>query len=190
MKKIWLHIVFLGALMSYCSKNIGAQDMPVPVDIQFALFSKVLAFDRNLSARASSEIVIGIVYDDGYPSSLTAKAEIERIVPFFPEIQNRRVRFVYINQSFHDWQERSKEFGINILYFTPTTPLLPERDVRFCREKKIISMSGVVEYVEAGLSIGILVSDGKPLPLINLPAALAEGADFNSRLLQLSRVIE
>jgi hypothetical protein len=48
----------------------------------------------------------------------------------------------------------------------------------------------VPDYVGAGCAVGIGTEGEKPLIIINLPAAKAEGADFSSQLLQLAKVIE
>ena len=52
-----------------------AQEMAVPVKIQFPLFLKILVFDRNLKERVGDEIVVGIIYQRKFKRSLKTKDE-------------------------------------------------------------------------------------------------------------------
>ena len=45
------------------------------------------------------------------------------------------------------------------------------------------------EYVEEGIAVGIGLRNMRPLILINLEAARAEGAAFSSQLLSLARIV-
>jgi hypothetical protein len=53
----------------------------------------------------------------------------------------------------------------------------------------MLTLTGVAEYVRAGIAVGIGVRDDRPEILVNLAAARAAGADFSAQLLLLARVI-
>ena len=58
------------------------------------------------------------------------------------------------------------------------------------RREKIITLTGVPEYVNMGLAVGIDIRENRPQIVINMSAAKAEGADFSSQLLKLSKIVD
>jgi hypothetical protein len=52
-----------------------------------------------------------------------------------------------------------------------------------------MTFSGVPEYVEEGISVGIDVKNNKPLIVINIKSAKLEGIDFNSQLLKIAKIL-
>ena len=61
---------------------------------------------------------------------------------------------------------------------------------QFCRQQKVLSMSGNGSMVEAGLTIGIVLGDdSKPKILLNTNASKAEAIKWNPAILKFSRVI-
>src|SRR5688572_18197528 len=65
--------VAIAVIHAFTPDLAEAQDMDVPVRLQVALFLKVLTFDRNLTGSPASEIVVGVVFQSGYRSSVSAK---------------------------------------------------------------------------------------------------------------------
>jgi hypothetical protein len=166
--------------------------MVVPVDVQLSLFSKILTFDRNLKTRVGEEIVVGIVYQGKFRKSLNVKDEIENFKnQFLSKIDEIPVRYVSIDISEEsDLANTISKNSIDILYITPVRALDLEVITIVSRTKHIITLTGVPDYVESGLSVGIGVKGGKPQIMINLSAAKAEGIDFNSKLLNLAKVVQ
>ena len=66
---------FLFLLLRMWPMVSHAQEVTVPPNLQAALFSKVLPFDRNLQSRAKGTIVIGIVYQSRFRMSLNVHEE-------------------------------------------------------------------------------------------------------------------
>ncbi len=54
---------------------------------------------------------------------------------------------------------------------------------------KILTLTGVPEYVEKGLSIGVWIKGERPALLINLAASKAEGADLDSQFFNLVTIV-
>ena len=65
-----------------------------------------------------------------------------------------------------------------------------EKITNLSRDKKILTLTGVPDYVDSGLTVGIGTKGRKPRIIINLLAAKAEGADFSSGLLNLAKVVK
>jgi len=170
--------------------NAFGQQMPIPIDVQWNLFPKILQFDRNLHQRVGDEMVIGILYQERYRVSLTSKEEIISVTTSMRKIDNISVKFVPIKLIDGNFFEKSiSDKGIDIIYITP----LRAHDIKtiayICCEHDILTLTGVPEYVEKCIAVGIGEKEKKPLILINKNAAREEGADFSSKLLKLSKVI-
>lgn len=169
-----------------------AQEMAVPMDVQFALFFKILTFDRNLKARVGDELVIGLVYQGGFRTSLNAKDEAVKVISKSSKdkIKDISIRQVSINIDDTDLAGAVSKRKVDVLYITPLRAVGIDTITDISRAKRITTLTGVPEYVESGLALGIGTKGEKPLIIINLPAAKAEGADFSSQLLKLAKVIE
>jgi hypothetical protein len=188
MKRMGLVIIltFLWTPMS------RAQEMPVPVKVQIPLFLKILTFDRKLKTRVGDEIVIGVVYQRKFRKSLNVK---ERFVDMMDEssitkVEDIPIRQVSIDIDKTDLAGAVSRNNIDILYVAPLRALGVKRITGVSRAKRILTLTGVPDYVESGLAVGIGIKGEKPRVIINSPAAKAEGADFSSQLLKLAKVIK
>ena len=167
-----------------------AQEMAVLVEVQFPLFLKILVFDRNLKERIGDEIIIGIVYQGRFRKSRRARDEFVDVMKESPvkKVEDIPVRQVSIDVSKSDWESVILNNKIDILYIAPVRALEMKKITDLSRAIKIVTLTGVADYVESGLAVGIGTKGNKPRIIINLPAAKAEGADFSSRLLCLATV--
>jgi len=165
--------------------------MPVPVDVQFPLFLKILTFDRNLKSRAGNEIVIAIIYQTKFKSSINTKDEFMDVMKksTIKKIQDIPLKLVSVDIEAGSLEDAIKKENADVLYITQLRAVDIINIVKLCRTKKLISITGVPDYVKAGVSVGIDIKEQQPQILINLPGAKAEGADFSSQLLNLAKII-
>jgi hypothetical protein len=164
---------------------------PVPVATQAALLLKVLAADRNLSARDRGDLVIGIVYQRTFRASRELAerfaAEVERAAADDGAL---RARPGLIDVSVPGaLAERVAALDPGALYVAPLEGFDVSRIVALSRSRKIRTATGVPAFVEDGLAVGFESDRGAPRILINREAARAEGADFGSKLLKLARAV-
>jgi hypothetical protein len=89
----------------------------------------------------------------------------------------------------HDLAAAVSRDRIDIFYVTPLRAVAMESFTSISRSKRISTLTGLPEYVESGLAVGIGTKGERPLIIINSPAAKAEGIDFNSQLLKLAKII-
>ena len=181
------------ALLLFGAAAGPPQEMETPAKVQYALLQKILFFDRNLKARAGDEIVIGILYQDNFKSSRDFKDDLLQIVADDPEpkIYNVPLKFVVLDLSEKvDLAARAVKQNIDIFYVGPLRAVEIKTVTAVSRDKKIFTFTGVPAFVEAGLSTGIGIKAEKPQIIINLPAARAEGVEFNAQLLKLARIVE
>jgi len=186
--------LFFGIIVQWFTDSmIMAQTMEIPVKNQFSLFAKILTYDRNFTHRSGKQIVLGIIYQRTFRSSSAAKDEIISLI----EISEGNVlgeiplRYELIDvSSTIDLLESIGRLKINILYVTPLRAFSLDRISKITQSKKILTLTGVSQYAEEGLAVSLGIKNDRPQIVINLSSAKAEGADFSSNFLKLTRVIQ
>ena len=171
----------------------SAQDVKVPVEVQFDLLTKILVFDRNLKARVGEEIVVGVVFQSLYRASLAAKDEFLSAAEKSRDlrIDGLAIRCIAIDlKNDLPLEDVLAEDKIDVLYVAPLRAYDIRTIAAASRARRILSLTGVPEYVRNDLAVGIDAIGGKPRILINLAASKAEGCDFSSKLLNLATVIQ
>lgn len=170
-----------------------AEEMIVPVKLQLALFFKILSYDRNLKARVGNEIVIGIVYERDFRKSLRVKEELVNLLNNASAKKLQGIPIQYVSIEISDKTDLTSIISqnhVDILYISPVHGAAIRKIRAASRAKQILTLTGVPDYVESGVAVGIGIKGSKPLIIINLPASKAQGADFTSQLLKLAKVIK
>lgn len=184
---LWLGLSLIGVVRGF------AQEMEVPVNVQYAVLHKILAFDRHLKARVGNEIVVGILYQSGFRSSLHFKDELSEAIKKFrvDRFVDLPIRFVEIELAENiDLDGTVAKQQVDIFYLAPVRAVEMKTITAVSRARKILTFTGVPAYVEAGLAVGVGIKGESPRIIINLPAAKAEGVEFDAQLLKLAKVIE
>ena len=171
---------------------MGNQPASVPMPIQWPLVLKVLTAERNRPLQARLALVIGIVYQG---TSLESREVKDRLVA---EIEKGTandwtppVRFGLIDVSNpQDLASGVATTKPDVLYVGPLPGFDIDAIASLSRARRILTFTGVPAFVKLGLSVGFRSERGETRILINRKASRAEGADFSSKLLKLSEVIE
>ena len=170
-----------------------AQQMPVPVEVQVPVLLKVLTFDRRIADVRGENLVVGVLYQSGFRLSSTVKDRVMDALsstgPSGPA--NRPLKVVAVDADGKESLETAlARLGVRVLYVTPMRAFDLESLVAATRRNRTLTLTGVPDYVEAGLSIGLDLRQDRPRILVNLRAARAEGADLAAPLLGLATVVE
>ena len=179
------------ALFSAVPAWLSAQQMDVPARLQIPLLYKILSFDRNFTARAGDQVVIAIIYQSGFRASVVAREQIEDALghtasPF----GTRSLRWVAIEVGSGSTLEQAlREHEADVIYVTPLRGVDLDVIADAARRSRLMTFTGIPPYVERGLSVGVGIEQERPMIIINLAAARAEGADYTAQLLRVSRVI-
>ncbi len=185
-----IHLFLLACFMAMCA-NCYAQQIDVPVKVQIPLFFKILSFDRTLKYTADKEVILGVVYQGRNKYSRSVKEEVE---DYLSEnagyIGNYPAKAVYIDLDRNDLSAVLSKYRFAAVYVAPLRVYDVNDIISLTRGGGILSITGVTEYVEKGVSVGIGLKSDKPMILMNLRSAKAEGADFSSQLLKLAKIIE
>ena len=171
-----------------------AQKMAAPAEIQVPLLFKILTFDRRLATRPPGDVmVIAVVFQTGYRASLVARNQIVDALKAMEDstISGHPVRWVAV-----EWiDEEQVRLALirertDVVYVTPLRGVELHPLVRTARAAGMTTFTGVPLYVEQGVALSIGIVRERPQIIVNLPATRAEGSDFNSQLLRVSKVIE
>jgi hypothetical protein len=167
--------------------------MPLAAGVQVPLLLRVLTYDRNLQFKAPNAVSIGIVYVPGDPASVKAKDEVAEELERLKgtTVKSRPVQYVPLE--FTGGRELEKAVRAqrpNVLYLAPGNGESLEQVLRISRNYGITTTTGVPDYVERGVAVGIGVKRDKPHILINLPGSRSEGSDFEASLLRIATVVK
>lgn len=161
------------------------------MEVQYPLFLKILAFDRELPRRAGAEIVIGVVYQERVRPSWLAKDDFLRVMrkSQVHQVKGLPVRAVAIPlDGDTKLDEAVRKADVDVFYVAPLRAYDIDGIVSLAQRQKILTLTGVPEYVKTGLSVGLGLTADTPEILVNLQAAKNEGADFHASLLRLAKV--
>lgn len=165
----------------------AGQQMPVPVPVQWALMVKILSFDRNMG---SEKVDVGVLFQSELRSSVVTKDELMATMESAAQSVGPRFHCAAIDIGRgHDLVKALNADSLDVLYITPMRAFDLAVITNWARESNIVTLTGIPAFVDRGVSVGIDLQGGKPRIRINLQAARAEGADFDSRLLNLARIV-
>ena len=187
--------VLIGVLtLLLAGGSAHAQGMAAPAEIQVPLLFKILTFDRRLETRPPGNvIVIAVVFQTGYRASLVARNQIVDALKAMEDstISGHPVHWVAV-----EWKDGEQlrlaliHERTDVVYVTPLRGVELDPIMRTARAAGMTTFTGVPLYVEQGLALGVGIVRERPQIIVNLPATRAEGSDFTSQLLRVSKVIE
>jgi hypothetical protein len=168
--------------------------MDAPAEIQIALLYKILTFDRKLGDRApGNDIVIAIVFQTGYRGSVVARDQTLEALKQMGDstISGHPVHWVAVE--LNDVESLKLALirnRVDVMYVTPLRGVGLDPIKMTARAAGITTFTGVPNYVEQGLALGVGIARERPQIIVNLGAARAEGSDFTSQLLRVCKVLE
>jgi hypothetical protein len=160
-----------------------ASGLPVvPVNVQLAIFQNVWKLDRNFR----QPVKMAILYQENYRSSIDVKNEVVSEIG----TSEARIECAALEVGTPELLTQAlNTTDANVIYVAPLRAVDVAAIARISRQRHIRTITGVPEYVESGIGVGIGLRKNRPLIIINLAGARAEGADFTAQLLGLSRIV-
>lgn len=157
---------------------------PIPARVQMLLFSKIWMFDRSVSAK--DEIVMAVLYQSTFRTSAEATAELIDAV----HAEGLKVRCVLVALDELDRvSSELRHVQADVFYVTEMRGIDIREVVRVSRARRIKTITVSGKYLEAGIAIGLRVRSDKPVIVVNLTAAKAEGSDLTGQLLKVATII-
>ncbi len=162
----------------------------VPLDTQYILLLKIITFDKEFQNKFNEKVVIGIIYQNNFKTSANQKNELVEIIKeknFF--VKGKKVEYQLMNIFSGNIYESIVGSEAKIIFILPLKGIDIKDITDITQKEKILSFTGVSEYIKNGIAVCINIKDGKPSIVINLGTSKQEGAEFNSQLLSISEVI-
>lgn len=164
MKRLILFVLLLAA----ANEIVFAQEMPVPVKLQVAMFKKIFNYNVTLQSKG---VKLAVVYGDA-----DIKDEVIdgfKQVGLFPTAVN-----------VNDIEKQITNY--TVFYITPDCGSLKA----ITDKHKVFSISGLPSLAEKGVvSIAIGVEGGKPKILVNKKKSESEGQELSPDLLKIAKVL-
>ena len=140
----------------------------VPEKLQAALFVKVLGMSKEISN--GEDISIHVVRSPG------TAAELRKAI-------GRKIgksKLVAVNEG-----DEMPVYQPDAIYIGDAEQL--EEVIRYCRQNDVLSMTGIPELVENGVTLGVGMQGSKPRILLNVPASKAEQITWNPAIIKISK---
>lgn len=158
---------------------------PIPARVQMLLFSNIWMFDRSV-AEKTDQITMAVLYQSKFRASAEAKDQLIEAV----RAEGLKIRIVPV--ALDDVEHISNELQdvkADVFYVTEMRGINILDVVGVSRARRIKTITVVAGYVEAGVAIGLRVRNDKPIIVVNLAAAKAEGSDLTAQLLRVATII-
>lgn len=172
----------------------GTEPMPFPPDVQITLLLKILTYDRSFQSKSKSGVTIGVVYVASDPQSVKTKDDILKTLSLVSDRTIKNVPIRAVALEYKDPTTLLKAVtagGVNVFYIAPGNADTLQQLLRMSHTRGITTATGVPEYVQRGVAIGIGIKpDKKPDILINLPNSRQEGSEFDASLLRIATVVK
>jgi hypothetical protein len=169
-----------------------SQELSTSINVHLPIMLKSLEYDRNLKTNSSEKIKIGILYQENFRTSLNNKNQIFKFIKDnrINSILSTEVEFISINfNNFEQLIEIVSKESFKVVYITPLKTINIELLIKLLTENKILSMSGVSEYLKFKLPFTVDIIGDRPKIIIDLNNSRKAGADFKANLLKLAKII-
>lgn len=166
-----------------------AQAVPVPVELQATLLSRVAAYDRSFRARAGDTArVLILVKPKSAESVKVGRAMAAELGP-------KRIAALPVSASLFPLTtpgavaDACRVERIAIVYLTPGLGDEIEGIGRALAGVDVLSVASVASYVGSGAVLGFDAASGKPQMLVDLARASAQNVKLTADVLRLMKVI-
>jgi len=186
--KRWLARCTLAALLVIAPAAVTdaaiGQTSAIPAGVQLLLFSKIWMFDRSIADK--DQIVMAVLYQSTFRASEEAKDQLVEAV----RAGGLKIRCVPVAlDDAGNVANALERVKADVFYVTEMRGVNILDVIRVSRAHHIKTISVAAGYVESGIAIGLHVRNDKPVIVVNLGAAKAEGSDLTAQLLRASTVI-
>ncbi|MDD5720396.1 MAG: YfiR family protein [Candidatus Krumholzibacteria bacterium] len=171
----------------------AAPAQEVPEASQLPIFFKLLTYDRTLWQQPRDDLRIGLLHRLASDESRANLAAIAKVLAGVSDKTINGVRFETTTITWSTPQELPRllaDAQIDVLYVTAGNGAHLDTIARETRRRGVLSLAAQGGFVNAGLAVGLVLVDDRPLIRVNLQALAAEGHQFDARVLRLCEVVE
>ena len=155
-----------------------------PLKRQVLILTNILSHAKKIASE-SGDLLFGIVGDkNDFVSNTLQKTLFESVKENRQALVGKR-KIVPVLVDIR----KLKSAQVHVLYVTPGLKKHVEKIVSFSRDKNILTITGVAEHLDGGVSIGILPKDDAYQIVLNLTGAEQEEVEFDSALHKLAKTM-
>ncbi|MBF0288911.1 MAG: YfiR family protein [SAR324 cluster bacterium] len=183
-------IIFSLGIVLWPGNSGAVEKMDLPIQLQFKLLIKAATYNRAQSIKDPEVLRVGLVYSQQSNSQQVAQEVFALFGTVETKVRQYKLAVVPIEfQNTRQFKQDTEGSKIHIYYITPgsTSHLASILDIS--NQLKILTMTGISEYVHQGVALGVANSGSRPEFIYNGETARNSGADFHSNFLRLVRVI-
>jgi hypothetical protein len=157
------------------------------------LLLRILAYDHNLPSRIDAKkVTIFVVHRTGGDSedAATTMANVVRDIAKSTKIAGNSIivqKLAYNDKTFDTDLGRTR---VAAIWLAPGLADAVSTITASTMRRRLLSFSSTVDYVPAGVAIGLGSERGKPVISVNLPASRREGADLDAALLKAAKIVK
>jgi uncharacterized protein DUF4154 len=162
--------------------QLPVHNMPLAIADQGSLILKVVSSDDDLRRRRD-ELRLGILFLSSVGQSTSVKDELVASLPS-TKVGGRTLRAIPIPMTSADELERAVDRdSIDILYVTPGLDNVLNDVLSVSRKKGVLTVTGVPEYVDRGVTVGFVGESRFMQVAVNLKSARNESRRFDTSFL-------
>ena len=183
----------IGLALLVLTSRVAAGEPP-PSKNQALLLLRILAYDHKLADRVEGKkVTIYVVHKSGASESENPANEMIttlRAIAKSTKLAGNSIDVIKIAYNKDSFDADVGRVKAAALYVAPNLGDSLGTIIAATSKRKLLSFTGVAEYVNAGISVGFSSADGKPLILVNLRASRSEGADLDVELLRVAKIVK
>ena len=163
----------------------------VSPELALPLFLKIITYDQNFSKDSVHAITVFLVYDEAVTLSYEQMKESRDF--FFSKkslsVGEVPVDFVFISSTaLEDSLKKVKDHHYYVVVFTNIKQQELQEGISICKTNRIASFAFDPSLLDKGVSVGIIIFEGKARILIDIESALSEGTQYSAHLFKVSKL--
>jgi hypothetical protein len=185
--------IVVALVMLVLTGGVAAAD-PLPSKNQALLLLRILAYDHKLGERiVEKKVTIYVVHKTGVAESEDAANDMVgklREIAKSTKLAGNAIQVVKLAYNKDTFDADVSRIKAAALYVAPSLGDSLSPITTVSSKRKLLTFTGVPEYVSAGMSIGFSNDNGKPVISVNIPASKNEGADLDVALLRVAKIVK
>lgn len=177
----------LAALLALPAPVRGNQELPASQ--QALILLRVLGYDRALAQRAGEVLTIAVVWRAGDETQRDEALEALRALAEQYRVAGRRIRAVPVRWEGAPYASRVRDAGAVVVLLSGSLATGDRQLIQDLRSSRVLVAAGTRSAVDEGASLGFIRGPKGVKIFVNLAAARAAGADFDSTLFTVVQVV-
>jgi hypothetical protein len=163
------------------------------VERQATILARAFGYEYTLKTRAGDSVVLGVLYKAKDPQSEGMADDWLRAFRALSSVKVQGLPFSAVKVPFENsagLRASVQSQHIEIIFVCDKL----DGDIAAIKElshsKKLLTVAGKIDYLQAGLTLGVFADADRNSIQVNLGAARDEGVSFSSDLLRLAKIVK